>query len=103
MPQVKYGDSPSEDHQFIRGIPVYAICEVVDKIMKGNTGPPLLINGVKRNMPTVRILEAELFPTLLSKARSFGLSNKWVLVSSLTYLLHVSCTYCRLDNDLLRN
>ena len=87
---MKYGDSPSEDHQFIRGIPVYAICEVVDKIVKGNTGPPLLINGIKRNMPTIRILEAELFPTLLSKARSFGLSNKWVLVCSFNYLCLIS-------------
>ncbi|KAJ7568194.1 hypothetical protein O6H91_01G022600 [Diphasiastrum complanatum] len=29
-------------------------------------------------MPVMRILEAELYPTLLSKARSFGLSDKWV-------------------------
>lgn len=77
--QVKYGDTPSEDHQFVRGIPIHAICEVLEKILKGNTGPALLINGVKRNMPTVRILEAELYPTLLSKARSFGLSDNWVL------------------------
>ena len=31
-------------------------------------------------MPLVRILEVELYPTLLSKARSFGLSNDWVQV-----------------------
>lgn len=77
--QVKYGDIPSEDHQFVRGIPIHAICEVLDKILKGNTGPRLLINGIIRNMPMVRILEAELYPTLLSKARSFGLSDSWVL------------------------
>lgn len=76
---VKYGDNPAEDHQFVRGIPIYTICEVIDGIINGNTGPPLLINGVQRNMPVVRILEAELYPTLLSKARSFGLSDKWVL------------------------
>ncbi|KAG5528096.1 hypothetical protein RHGRI_028885 [Rhododendron griersonianum] len=29
-------------------------------------------------MPLVRILEVELYPRLLSKARSFGLSDKWV-------------------------
>jgi len=29
-------------------------------------------------MPLVRILEVELYPTLLSKARSFGLSDDWV-------------------------
>lgn len=31
-------------------------------------------------MPLVRILEVELYPTLLSKARSFGLSDDWVQV-----------------------
>ncbi|KAI5074824.1 hypothetical protein GOP47_0010785 [Adiantum capillus-veneris] len=76
--QVKYGDTPAEDMQFTRGIPIHAICEVLDKILKGNSGPSLLINGTKRNMPTVRVLEAELYPTLLSKARSFGLSDSWV-------------------------
>ncbi|MCO5609330.1 hypothetical protein L7F22_063556 [Adiantum nelumboides] len=77
--QVKYGDTPAEDMQFARGIPIQAICEVLDKILKGNSGPSLVINGIKRHMPTVRILEAELYPTLLSKARSFGLSDSWVL------------------------
>eukprot|EP00252_Welwitschia_mirabilis_P018169 TRINITY_DN40411_c0_g1_i1.p1 TRINITY_DN40411_c0_g1~~TRINITY_DN40411_c0_g1_i1.p1 ORF type:complete len:1096 (+),score=238.79 TRINITY_DN40411_c0_g1_i1:357-3644(+) len=76
--QVKYGDSTPDDHQFVRGIPIYAISQVLDKIIKGSEGPPLLINGIRRPMPLVRILEAELFPTLLSKARSFGLSDKWV-------------------------
>ncbi|MCO5604086.1 hypothetical protein L7F22_058244 [Adiantum nelumboides] len=79
MCQVKYGDTPAEDMQFARGIPIQAICEVLDKILKGNSGPSLVINGIKRHMPTVRILEAELYPTLLSKARSFGLSDSWVL------------------------
>ena len=74
---MKYRDTPSE---VVGGIPVYAICEVLDKIAKCNTGPPLLINGVERNMPTLRIVEAELYPILLSKARSFGLSHSWVLV-----------------------
>eukprot|EP00249_Psilotum_nudum_P020101 c27567_g1_i1 orf=549-3821(+) len=76
--QVKYSDSSPEDHQFVRGIPIYAICEVLDGIIHGHRGHPLLINGVKRPMPVVRILEAELYPTLLSKARSFGLSDKWI-------------------------
>ncbi|KAL5726700.1 prolyl aminopeptidase [Ranunculus cassubicifolius] len=76
--QVKYGCSTSEDHQFVRGIPIYAISEVLDKIISGESGPLRLINGVKRPMPLVRILEAELYPTLLSKARSFGLSDAWV-------------------------
>lgn len=48
--------------------------------MSGAKGPPLLINGVKRPMPLVRILEVELYPTLLSKARSFGLSDEWIQV-----------------------
>ncbi|KAK9683122.1 hypothetical protein RND81_10G118300 [Saponaria officinalis] len=76
--QVKYGGSSSEDHQFVRGLPVYSISQVVDKILSGANGPPLLINGVKRPMPLVRILEVEFYPTLLSKARSFGLSDDWI-------------------------
>ncbi|KAJ4974397.1 hypothetical protein NE237_007571 [Protea cynaroides] len=76
--QLKYGCNTSEDHQFVRGLPIYAISQVLDKIINGTKGPLLLINGVKRPMPLVRILEAELYPTLLSKARSFGLSDEWV-------------------------
>lgn len=48
--------------------------------MSGAKGPSLLINGIKMPMPLVRILEVELFPRLLSKARSFGLSDEWVQV-----------------------
>lgn len=76
--QLKYGCSSSEDHQFVRGIPIYTISQVLDKILSGANGPPLLINGIRRPMPLVRILEVELYPTLLSKARSFGLSDDWV-------------------------
>ncbi|CAL5344939.1 unnamed protein product [Camellia sinensis] len=76
--QLKYGCSSSEDHQFVRGIPVYTISHVLDKIISGGNGSNLLINGIKRPMPLVRILEVEFYPTLLSKARSFGLSDKWV-------------------------
>ncbi|RWR94848.1 protease Do-like protein 7 isoform X1 [Cinnamomum micranthum f. kanehirae] len=76
--KLKYGCNSSEDHQFVRGIPIYAISQVLDSIICGAKGPSLLINGIKRPMPLVRILEAELYPTLLSKARSFGLSDKWV-------------------------
>ncbi|ANM64657.1 unnamed protein product [Arabidopsis thaliana] len=78
--QVKYSSTSSEDHQFVRGIPVYAISQVLEKIITGGNGPALLINGVKRPMPLVRILEVELYPTLLSKARSFGLSDEWIQV-----------------------
>ncbi|KAL5076869.1 hypothetical protein RYX36_015853 [Vicia faba] len=76
--QLKFSGSTSEDHQFVRGIPIYAISQVLDKIISAANGPPLLINGVKRPMPLVRILEVELYPTLLSKARSFGLSDVWI-------------------------
>ncbi|KAL6176336.1 hypothetical protein ACLB2K_052970 [Fragaria x ananassa] len=76
--QLKFGCSSSEDHQFVRGIPIYTISEVLEQIISGAQGPPLLINSVKRPMPLVRILEVELYPTLLSKARSFGLSDDWV-------------------------
>ncbi|KAK7379256.1 hypothetical protein VNO80_04711 [Phaseolus coccineus] len=76
--QLKFGCSNSEDHQFVRGIPIYAISQVLHKIVSGANGPPLLINGVKRPMPLLRILEVEVYPTLLSKARSFGLSDDWI-------------------------
>ncbi|KAG5399353.1 hypothetical protein IGI04_021167 [Brassica rapa subsp. trilocularis] len=78
--QIKYSSTTSEDHQFVRGIPVYAISQVLEKIITGGNGPALLINGIKRPMPLVRILEVELYPTLLSKARSFGLSDEWVQI-----------------------
>lgn len=78
--QLKFGGSSSEDHQFVRGLPIYSISQVLEKIISGAQGPTLLINRVKRPMPLVRILEVELYPTLLSKARSFGLSDDWVQV-----------------------
>ncbi|EPS74722.1 hypothetical protein M569_00033, partial [Genlisea aurea] len=76
--QLKYGCSSSEDHQFVRGIPIYTISHILHKILRAVDGPVLLINGIKRPMPVVRILEVELYPTLLSKARSFGLSDAWI-------------------------
>ncbi|CAK9150637.1 unnamed protein product [Ilex paraguariensis] len=76
--QLKYGCNSSEDHQFVRGIPIYTISQALCKMISGAKGPPLLINGIKRPMPLVRILEVELYPTLLSKARSFGLSDSWI-------------------------
>ncbi|AQK74163.1 Protease Do-like 7 [Zea mays] len=78
MFELKYGCSSSEDHQFVRGIPIYAISQVLEKIITGTEGPFRLINGIKRAMPFVRLLEVELYPTLLSKARSYGLSDNWV-------------------------
>ncbi|KAF5749985.1 protease Do-like 7 isoform X1 [Tripterygium wilfordii] len=75
--QLKFGNT-SEDHQFVRGLPIYAISLVLDKIISGAKGPSLLINCIKKPMPLVRILEVELYPTLLSKARSFGLNDDWV-------------------------
>ncbi|KAK4490538.1 hypothetical protein RD792_001220 [Penstemon davidsonii] len=76
--QLKYSSSSSEDHQFVRGIPIYTISQILDKILSGADGPSLLINGIKRPMPFVRILEVEVYPTLLSKARSYGLSDTWI-------------------------
>lgn len=86
MVQLKYGCSSLEDHQFVRGIPIYAISQVLEKIICGSPGPLLLINGIKRPMPRVRILEVELYPTLLSKARNFGLSDRWVQVTNMFIL-----------------
>ncbi|KAJ0753926.1 putative htrA2 peptidase [Helianthus annuus] len=45
---------------------------------KGAKGPSLVINGIKRRMPLVRVLEVEFCSTLLSKARSFGLTTNWI-------------------------
>uniref|UniRef100_A0A2P2M3A6 Protein binding protein n=1 Tax=Rhizophora mucronata TaxID=61149 RepID=A0A2P2M3A6_RHIMU len=95
--QLKFGCSTSEDHQFVRGIPIYTISEVLEKIIHGANGPALLINGVKKPMPLNRILEVELYPTLLSKARSFGLSDHWVQVCSLLSTVssfHISMIIC---------
>lgn len=88
--QLKYSCSSSEDHQFVRGLPIYTISRILDKIISGADNPPLFINGIKRPMPSVRILEVELYPTLLSKARSFGLSDSWIQVIFSTHcsLLH---------------
>lgn len=80
--QLKYGCSSSEDHQFVRGIPIYAISQVLEKIISGTPGPFRIINGVRRPIPFIRLLEVELYPTLLSKARSYGLSDSWVQVIS---------------------
>ncbi|KDP22647.1 hypothetical protein JCGZ_02489 [Jatropha curcas] len=74
----KSGSSASKDPQFVKGIPIYMISQVVDKITSGANGPSVLINGVKRPMPLVRILEVEFVTRLLSKARSFGLSDDWI-------------------------
>ncbi|XP_058185351.1 protease Do-like 7 isoform X2 [Rhododendron vialii] len=76
--ELKYGSSTSVDHHLTRGIPIHTISHVLNKFISGANGPNLLINGIRRKMPLVRILEVELYPRLLSKARSFGLSDKWV-------------------------
>ncbi|GKB13081.1 protease Do-like protein 7 isoform X1 [Tanacetum coccineum] len=76
--QLKYSASSSEDHQFARGIPIHSISEVLKKIISGAKGPSLLINGIRRPMPLIRVLEVELYSTLLSKARNFGPSDNWI-------------------------
>ncbi|CAI7816156.1 unnamed protein product, partial [Closterium sp. NIES-54] len=45
---------------------------------EAGTDNSLLMNGRLWAMPRMRVLEAELAPMLLSKARSFGLSEQWV-------------------------
>ncbi|VFQ70275.1 unnamed protein product [Cuscuta campestris] len=68
----------AQNDTFNRGIPIFAISRVLDKIILGTYGPHRPIFGVKKPMPLMRILEVELYPTLLSKARSFGLSDAWI-------------------------
>ncbi|PWA99684.1 protease Do-like 7 [Artemisia annua] len=76
--QQKSRSNQYKDHQFVKGIPVNSLSQVLKEIISGAKGPPLLINGVRKAMPLLRILEVELYPTLLSEARSFGLSNNWI-------------------------
>ncbi|KAL0450065.1 UNVERIFIED_CONTAM: Protease Do-like 7 [Sesamum latifolium] len=76
--QLKFGGSSELDQRFSRGIPIYTVSQILDKIVSGADGPPLCINGIKRPMPLIRILEVELYPTLLVKARSFGLTDTWI-------------------------
>lgn len=74
----KSSHTTSKDHQFVRGVPIYMISQVLDKIISVANGASILINGVKRSMPLVRTLEVELCSRLLSKARSFGLGDEWI-------------------------
>ncbi|KAH8511438.1 hypothetical protein H0E87_008849 [Populus deltoides] len=74
----KSSHTTSKDHQFVRGVPIYMISQVLDKIISGANGASILINGVKRSMPLVRTLEVELCSRLLSKARGFGLGDEWI-------------------------
>ncbi|KAL2241442.1 protease Do-like 7 [Sesamum indicum] len=76
--QLKFGGSSELDQQFSRGIPIYSVRQILDKIVSGADGPPLCINGIKMPMPLIRILEVELYSTLLVKARSFGLTDTWI-------------------------
>ncbi|KAI3835116.1 hypothetical protein MKX03_019742 [Papaver bracteatum] len=62
----------------VRGIPIYAVSEVLDKITRLERGKLRLINGIPRPIPLLRILDAELYGILPSEARSFGLSDSWV-------------------------
>ena len=71
-------DCPTGDR--IIGIPIYAVCQVLDKIIHGTqaVGLHLLINGIPTRMPFVYILEVEFYPISFSTARRFGLSDKWI-------------------------
>ncbi|KAM0846524.1 hypothetical protein ACQ4PT_055622 [Festuca glaucescens] len=73
-----FGTSISEDDQFVVGIPIYPIIQILEKFTSGTPGPFRLINEIRRPMPCVRLLEVELYPTLLSKARKYGLNDSWV-------------------------
>ncbi|GAQ82286.1 hypothetical protein KFL_001060190 [Klebsormidium nitens] len=77
--QVKYSDS-NEDQQFVRGMPIYPVAEVLPALING-PGPatsslPSRIHGC--GVPLLRTLGVEMSRTLLSQARSFGLSEQWV-------------------------
>ncbi|KAI3994634.1 hypothetical protein MKX01_027524 [Papaver californicum] len=61
-----------------QGIPMYAVSEVAKKITCGDRG--LLVKGIRRPLPLLRILEVEFCPFSIRKAKKFGLSEKWVQV-----------------------
>ncbi|VAI55903.1 unnamed protein product [Triticum turgidum subsp. durum] len=73
-----FGCGKEGDHQFVVGIPIYLISQVLEKIISGTPGPFRLINGIRRPVPFVRLLEVEIYPTSLTEARSYGLSDRWV-------------------------
>ncbi|XP_071737135.1 protease Do-like 7 [Rutidosis leptorrhynchoides] len=66
--------------EFVGGIPIHSISRVLNKIISKSksTRPILGLNGIRKKMPLIRVLEVELFPILLSKARTFGLSDNWI-------------------------
>lgn len=66
------------NNPIVSGIPIYAVSQILERIIHGSAGLPLLVNGMKISMPIVCILEVELCATLLSNARSFELSDKWI-------------------------
>jgi hypothetical protein len=59
---------------------VILIIQILEKFRSGTPEPFRLINGIRRPMPYVRLLEVELYPTLLSKVRKYGLNDRWVQV-----------------------
>ncbi|XBH61908.1 hypothetical protein VPH35_116266 [Triticum aestivum] len=73
-----FGCGKEGDHQFVVGIPIHLISQVLEKIISGAPGPFRLINGIRRPMPFVRLLEVEIYPTLLTEASNYGLSDRWV-------------------------
>jgi hypothetical protein len=96
--------SPSlKEIPFMRGIPIYAVSQVLEKMIHGNVGSPssrFLINGTEIYiyMPLLRNLELHLCPVLLSKGRGFGLSDKWITELANKYpmrrhVLQVECCF----------
>ncbi|GJT76865.1 protease Do-like protein 7 isoform X2 [Tanacetum coccineum] len=82
-----------EEHQIAKGIPIHSLNQVLKEIISGANGPSLVINGVRRPMPLLRILEIELYPTLLYEARSFGLSNNWIQGREIELLVGTDTRY----------
>ncbi|GJW40926.1 RNA-directed DNA polymerase, eukaryota [Tanacetum coccineum] len=67
-----------EGYQIAKGIPTHSLNQVLKEIISSANGMSLVINGVKRPMPLLRILKVELYPTLLYEAQSFKLRNNWI-------------------------
>ncbi|CAN1163111.1 Protease Do-like 7 [Linum perenne] len=64
-------------NQITRGIPIYLVSQVLEKMLYGST--QILVNeNTRLSMPLVRVLEVEFFPRSLSRARNYGLTDYWI-------------------------
>ncbi|GAA0139139.1 protease [Lithospermum erythrorhizon] len=69
--QLKCGGSSSKNHQFVRRLPINTVSQILDKIVSGADGLPLLINGIKRSMP-ISVMSGSRTRVILASYIIFG-------------------------------